>query len=583
MSQWKELCFMKAFFRSFFASLLALLVVVFIIAGIAGSKASKKPKIEDHSYLVVDVYGDIPPYYPPDGAIAEILAGGEPETVHRILTNLEKAEVDDRIEGVIMKISSSNSLGAASIEEVRNAIKDVRASGKNVYAFADALDRNSIFLASACDSIFVPQTAYINFIGIGSGVQFVKGTLDKLGIKPNLHKIDQYKSAAEMVTREDMSPEAREMRQWIMDDMWDVAMGALTEDRGLSEPKIIELMEHALFTAKEAKEAGLVDELLYWDELENRLMKEDDKKLKTVSQGSYAKVEREKLGLKGDKTIAVIHAYGMIGGRKSKTDPMLGHMMGHESVVADLRRARLDEDIAAVVFRIESGGGESLASDLIGHEVEILAREKPVVVSMLDVAASGGYHIAYRANKIVADPMTITGSIGSISAKFNTKEFYKKLGITFDHIAKGPNALIYSSQHDFTDEQWERFIENHWAGFNEWLEDVSDHRGIPLETLKTLAMGRVWTGRQAKENGLIDEIGDLDKAIEIAKELVEVPADEEVTLLHYPKKKSLIESILGGGGGNAAVRYLLYRFIREDLTQTIEMLPYSPMLNDYSN
>ena len=135
---------MKAFFRSFFASLLALLVVVFIIAGIAGSKASKKPKIEDHSYLVVDVYGDIPPYYPPDGAIAEIIGGGEPETVHRILTNLEKAVVDDRIEGVIMKISSSNSLGAASIEEVRNAIKDVRASGKNVYAFADALDRNCV-------------------------------------------------------------------------------------------------------------------------------------------------------------------------------------------------------------------------------------------------------------------------------------------------------------------------------------------------------------------------------------------------------------------------------------------------------
>ncbi len=574
---------MKAFFRSFFASLLALLFVVLIIAGIAGSKASKKPKIEDHSYLVVDVYGDIIPYYPPDALVAEILGGGEPETVHRILTNLEKAEVDDRIEGVIMKISSSNSLGAASIEEVRNAIKDVRASGKNVYAFADALDRNSIFLASACDSIFVPPTAYINFIGIGGGMQFFKGTLDKLGIKTNLHKIDEYKSAAEMVTRKDMSPASRERREWIMDDMWETAMGALGEDRGLSEEKIIELMEYALFTSREAKEAGLVDELLYWDELENRLKKEKDEKLKTVSQSSYAKVERVQLGLKGDKTIAVVHAYGMIGGRKSKTDPMLGHMMGHESVVAELRRVRLDEDVVGVVFRIESGGGESLASDLIGHEVELLASEKPVVVSMLDVAASGGYHIAYRANKIVADPMTITGSIGSISAKFNTREFYEKLGITYDHIEKGPNGLFWSAQHDFTDEQWERFVENHWAGFNMWLDDISDHRGIPLETLKTLAMGRVWTGRQALENGLIDEIGGLDKAIEIAKELAEVPADEEVTLLHYPKKKSIIESLMGGGGGNAAIRYLLYRFIREDLTQTVEMLPYSPMFNDYSN
>lgn len=573
---------MKAFFRSFFASLLALVVVVLMIVGIIGSKADQKPKIEDHSYLVVDVYGDIIPYYPPDGIISEIIGGGEPETVHRILNNLEKAEVDDRIEGVVMKISSSNSLGAASTEEIRNAVKDVRDSGKKVYAFADALDRNSIYLASACDSIFVPRTAYINFIGIGGGVQFVKGTLEKLGIKPNIHKIDKYKSAAEMVLREDMSPEAREMRQWIMDDMWETAMSELSEDRGLSEEKLIDLMEHALFTAKEAKEAGLVDELLYWDELENRLKNEDDERLKTVSQGSYAKVEREKLGLKGDKKIAVIHAHGMIGGRKSKTDPMLGHMMGHETVAAELRRARLDKDIAAVVFRIESGGGESLASDLIGHEVEILAAEKPVVVSMLDVAASGGYHIAYRANKIVADPMTITGSIGSISGKFNTKEFYKKLGITFDHIDKGPNALFYSSQHDFTDEQWKRFIENHWADFNAWLEDVSDHRGIPIETLKTLAMGRVWTGNQAKANGLVDEVGGLDKAIEIAKELADVPADENVTLLHFPKKKSIIESIMGGDGGTAAVRYLLYRFIHEDLAQTVEMLPYHPMLTDYA-
>ncbi len=572
---------MKAFFRSFFASLLALVVVVLMIVGIIGSKASQKPKIEDHSYLVVDVYGDIAPYYPPDGIIAEILGGGEPETVHRILTNLEKAEVDDRIEGVIMKISSSNSLGAASTEEIRNAIKDVRDTGKKVYAFADALDRNSIYLAAACDSIFVPRTAYINFIGMGGGVQFVKGTLEKLGIKPNIHKIDQYKSAAEMVLREDMSPEAREMRNWIMDDMWETAMSELAADRGFGEEKIIEMMEHALFTAKEAKEAGLVDELLYWDELENMLKKEDDEKLTTVSQSSYAKVEREKLGLKGDKTIAVIHAHGMIGGRKSKTDPMLGHMMGHETVAADLRRARLDEDVAAVVFRIESGGGESLASDLIGHEVEILAGEKPVVVSMLDVAASGGYHIAYRANKIVADPMTITGSIGSISGKFNTKEFYKKLGITFDHMEKGPNALFYSSNHDFTDEQWERFVENHWADFNAWLDDVSDHRGIPLETLKTLAMGRVWTGNQAKANGLIDEVGDLDKAIEIAKELAEIPADEEVNILHFPKKKSIVESIMGGDGGSAALRFLLYRFIREDFAQTVEMLPYHPMLTDY--
>ncbi len=242
-------------------------------------------------------------------------------------------------------------------------------------------------------------------------------------------------------------------------------------------------------------------------------------------------------------------------------------------MIADLRKALLDEDVEAIVFRIDSGGGDALTSDLIGHQVEVVSQTKPIVASMVNVAASGGYHIAYRANKIVADPMTVTGSIGSISAKFNMAGFYDKLGMSFDVVTKGPNALFYSSTRDFTDEEWERFKENHWAGFNAWLADVADHRGMTFEEAEKLAHGRVWTGRQALDNGLVDELGDLDRAIEVAKELAGIPADERAKLAHYPKKKSLMELIFAKDSDRAALaRWTAYQLMRQELADTATMI-----------
>jgi protease-4 len=563
---------MKSFLRSFFASLLAFAVIVVIVIGAVGAKSSRKPIVKDGSYLVVDIYGDIMEYDAPGGIMGQVLGGGDGETLQRILGNLEKAGSDKRIAGVIMKVSASNSLGAAAAEEIRGAIQKVRDSKKPVYAFGDTFDRRTIFLASACDSVFMPPAGYMAFTGMGGSASFIKKTLDKLGIKPNLHQIREYKSAAEMMTRTESSPEAREMRQWMADEMWEMQIGAISRDRKLSEEKIVEAMRHALFTPKEAMEAGLIDRVLYWDELETRLKGDKDEKLRTVSQSDYAKIDRAKVGLKGKKKIAVVHAHGMIGGRESRVDPLLGMMMGHETVTAELRRARMDKDIAAVVFRVDSRGGEGLASDLISREVQVTAAVKPVVVSMVDVAASGGYAISYRASKIVAGPMTVTGSIGSINAKLNMAGLYDKLGITFDDFEKGPNGLIYSDHQDFTEEQRARFEDNHWDGFNEWFYDIAKLRGIPAEQLEKLAMGRVWTGRQAKENRLIDEVGGLDKAIAVAKELAGIPADQQVTLIHYPKKKGLLAEIASGGGPAAAVRWVVYRLVHADLERSIELL-----------
>ncbi len=568
---------MKSFIKTFFAVLVAniilvALVFVFVVGIGASMKAGKKPEVKEGSYLVIDIYGDIMAYDPPQN-IPESLIGDKPETLHSILSNLEKARVDDRIAGVIFKLSRNNGLGLGMIEEIRGEILKIREAGKPVYAYSDGLEKKTVLLASACDSIFMPPPGEVYFVGLGMTVMYTKGLLDKLGIRSDIHKIADYKSAAEMVMRKNMSPEAREMRTWILEDIWELTMGAVSEGRGLSEEKLIECMEYAIFTAEEAVEAGLIDEILYFSELKDKLKGEDDDELETVGQEDYAKVTRESVGLKGKKRIAIIHAHGLIGGRKSQVNPMLGVMMGHETVAANLLEAAEDDKVGAIVFRVDSGGGESLASDLIMHAVDRAMEKKPVIVSMVDVAASGGYYIAYHATRMVANRMTITGSIGSISGKFNTTGMYNKIGITFDSITMGPNALMMSDHADFTRAQRKRFVENHWDGFNRWLGDVAEHRGMTFEEAEKLAHGRVWTGRQALENGLIDELGGLDRAIELAKAEAGIDAAEEVTLVHLPKSKGLLEAIMGGDGLVTAMsRWMMYKFIHEDLEDTYRYL-----------
>jgi protease-4 len=559
---------MKDFFKTFFASILAVITIAVVVLIIVLVVTSKKEKIRDHSYLVIDIYGDVFEYDPSPDIMSELM-GAKPLTLQMILSNLEKASVDERIEGIIMKLNWNNNLGYAKCEEIRGAIKNVQKAGKKVYAFSDSSDKKTYFIAAACDKIYMPPNAFVSFEGFVTAVPHIKGTLDKLGIKADLHKIKDYKSAAEMVIRKDMSSEARENREWLMEETWEIFIKSLQEDRGLTEEKIVEIMNQAMFMPEKAKELDLIDEILYWDEIAARLKQEKDEELRTVSQSRYHEVKPKKLGLKGKKKIAVVHAQGLIAGRESDVDIILGIIMGHETVNADLRRARKDKDVAAVIFRVDSGGGEGLTSDLISRGIDITSKVKPVVVSMVDVAASGGYWISYKANKIVANPTTRTGSIGSISGKFNMKGFYDKIGLTFDFVTKGPNALILSDYRDFTKEEREIFEKTHWDDFNAWLGDVAQRRGMTFEDAEKLAHGRVWTGRQAKANGLVDEVGGLDRAIEVAKELAKIPTDEKVTIVHYPKKKSLVEMIFAGEESiTTAARWMIFHFIHDDLAET---------------
>ncbi len=565
--------FLKTLLTTSLAVLLAIVVLLLVVAAGIAIATGGGPDVEDHSWLVVDLSSALPEYAPPTGLL-EMVAGDSPETLQRVLGNLEKARVDERVDGVILKIDAGLGAGTAALGEIRGAVHKVRDGGKKAVAYTESLNRQIVYLAAACDEIYAPPSAYAAFTGFDTTSVHVLGALEKLGIRPNINKIKDYKSAAEMVTRKDMSESARENREWMIEEYWHDLLSVLQEDRGLAADKVVAVMERAVLSAAEAREAGLVDELLYWDQLKDKLAGgEQEEELETLSQETYAQVDREDLDLGGDKTVAVVHAQGMIGGRKSGVNPLLGVMMGYESVSADLRRAAEDEDVAAIVFRVDSRGGSGYASDVIGHTVESITADKPVVVSMVDAAASGGYKISYRASRILACPMTVTGSIGSISGKFNMSELYEKLGFSFDHVTKGPMATFYSDERDFTDEEWERFSENHWQSFNRWLADVAEHRQMTFEEAEQLAHGRVWTGRQAAANGLVDEVGGLDRAVEVAKELAGIAAEEPVSLVHYPVQKDPLELLMNGEEETrTAVGWLLHRFLYEDLVGTWQTL-----------
>lgn len=566
--------FLRNLLAAFTAIVLFILMVVIILMVVTRDKG---PDIDEHSWLVITLDAGLPEYPPPAGFPP--VMWNEPENLTRILSNLEKVAVDERIDGVIFRFDGYSDY-MANMEEIRYAINECKEAGKTIYAYGTMMNRNSYFLASACDSVFMPVTGYLDFLGISTSAPFLKGSMEKLGIEPEVSKIREYKSAAEMVMEEKWTDNARENRKWLMDEQWSTFMEVVGKDRGMTEDQLVAAMQHAVYEngANDGVETGLLDEIIYFDELKERIKPKDDEDDEEdneewlVCSATYAEVCPASLDLDGDKTIAVVHAAGMIGGKKSGMDPLFGETMGYESVNSDLRKAWKDEDVAAIIFRVNSGGGDAMTSDMIARQIEIIARDKPVVISMVGVAASGGYVISYRGTKIYANESTYTGSIGSISGKFVMKGLYDKLGITWDFVSKGPNALMMSDYHNFTDEQWDKFHKTHLAGVHTWMRDVAAHRNMSFEEIEKLAYGRVWTGGQAKANGLIDEVGGFKHAIAAAKELAGISADEQISVIHYPEIKDPLEQITGGGDLSAYLSYKTYQLLHHDIPNRVKMI-----------
>jgi len=542
-------------------SRIALLVIIFVflivLPLIALMNISVKPVPSafkgDSIAVVLSIRGelyDYEPYFAPG-----MIFGGKPTSLVDIVGLLNDVAKDRRAKVVVIKLFPSTA-GVAKCEEIESAVKRIQEAGKSVYVFSPIISGTEYRIASAADSIFMPSSGYLITPGYATSAMFMKGTLDKLGIKPNFDRIGEYKSAPETYTEKKYTTKSRNMIKWLLEDLYVRFINSVAENRSVNTEIVRSWVDRAVFSPQTALENGLIDKIKHWDQIVDDL---EAKGLKVVGASKYSRNYLRRAG--STSRIAVVHAQGVITMGKSGFDFSSGVRMGSESVVEELRRVRKDKRVKAVVLRVDSPGGDAIASDLISREVAITSQVKPVVVSMSDVAASGGYEISFRADKIVANPSTLTGSIGSFMGKFNMRGFYNKLGFTKDEIGYGDKSLIFSDYRDFSDDEWKVIREEHWNFYRHWIEEIAKYRGMSVSRVDSLGRGRVWTGRQALENGLIDEIGGLYDAIKLACRLAGVDSNR-VAVVHYPTRISILRRLLGGELIDDMICYKLYRLAR---------------------
>jgi protease-4 len=531
---------------------LALLVVV-AAAIIIGLVRGDRPSIRDNSVLALKISGPMPDYVPDDPF--RRLFGGQPQSLGSLLAQFRKAKVDKRISAVMLDIDMSDA-GWAKSEEIRGAIEDFRTSGKPVYAYMETSLNKDYYIASACDKIFVPPPGELFTIGLAADVMFFRGSLDKLGIYPDMHQIGKYKSAGDTFTQKEMTREHREFINSLLDDMYGRYVEGIAKSRSKSPDEIKALIDNAPYSAKQAKEAGLIDGAMYRDEVEKELKKrlgyKDSDDLRVASASDYRRISQESLGLNKGERIAVIYAAGDITSGRSTFGGSGQETIGSDSLVRTINEARDDKTIKAIVLRIDSPGGSGMASDIIWRALELAKEKKPIVVSMSDVAASGGYYIACNANKIVAEPSTITGSIGVVGGKPVIKGFYDWIGVTNEYVLRGKNAGMFRETEKFSDSERQKFQEFIAATYDDFISKVAKGRSKEKAYVDSVGQGRVWTGRQGKENGLVDEYGGLDKAIEIAKQLAKLPADKGIHRVIMPTPPTFFEELMNSGGDGEA-------------------------------
>ncbi len=433
---------------------------------------------------------------------------------------LRIAKRDKDVAGVLIRINGSG-YGMGQLQEMRDAIIEFKESGRVVISYLSSCSTGDYIVASACDAILMHPSAEVRLIGLRAERSFYKGALDMLGIRADIEQIGKYKSAAETFTRRDMSEAHREVQNVILDELYEQLVTAIVKNRGWTPETVKNLIDGGPYTARGARNAELVDRLVYEDELPNVVAALTDSATELVTLGEYAnsglyvhewRVPRPK--------IAIIEAEGLMMTGDSFTDVLMGtQVMGSDTIARAIRTVREDEAVKAVVLRIDSGGGLVVAADILWRELVLLAEVKPLVVSMADVAASGGYYIAAPADVIVAEPGTITGSIGVIGGKYSLKGFYETFGIRKEILKRGKHADFYTDYGDYPPAEQEIVRRQIAEIYDDFITKVAIGRpGLTKEEVDNLGRGRIWTGEQAKENGLVDELGGLSRALEIAQE-----------------------------------------------------------------
>ncbi|MCB1025251.1 MAG: signal peptide peptidase SppA [Acidobacteria bacterium] len=526
-----------------FAVILVGLIGVALLAESIG-----KPNVPENAVLVLNVSGALPDYAPKD-KFAEFVGINQPQSFSSLMTQLRKAKSDSRIGAVLLDINFPQ-LGWGKADELRDAIKDVRAAGKPVYAYFELGLNQDYYIASAADKIFVPPAGDIYINGFAANAVFYRGTLDKLGIEPEVIQIGKYKSAPERFTRKDMSEGQSEVLNAILDEYYGRLVNAVAESRKKSPDDVKALIDNAPYHGTQAKELGLTDGAFYRDQvyadLKKRLGYKDADDIRLISGKAYSEIPAESLGLNTGERIAVIYASGAINMGSSGNSPLMGETLGADTLVKAVKTAADDTSIKAIVLRIDSPGGSALASDIMWYAIENAKAKKPVVVSMSDMAASGGYYIACNANKIVAEPSTLTGSIGVFMGKPVMKGFYDWIGMSNEVVLRGKNAGIFREDVKWSEEERAKMQDQaNKIYFSDFVPKVAKGRNMDSEKVNSLGQGHVWTGTQAKANGLVDELGGLEKAIQIAKQLAKLPPDKEVKRVALPEPRSMFSDYFG--------------------------------------
>ena len=561
------------------------LVAIIGIALIAESMG--KPNVPENSVLVLKISGDMPDYAPEDNT-AKLLGINQPMSFTSLLMQLRKAKVDNRVGAVLLDIDFPQ-MGWAKADELRGAIKDFRASGKPIYSFMEFGLNKEYYIASATEKVFVPPAGDLYVNGLAAQAMFFRGSLDKLGVEPDFIKIGAYKTAPNQFTEKEMTKEQREVTNALLDEFMGRFKTAIAEDRQLSPENVEAIINTAPHHAPEAQQLKLIDGAVYRDQIDedfkNRLGYKQDDKLRTVDGKDYREVSPDSLGLNTGEKIAVIYASGTITSGKSSSGTFGGENVGSDTIVDAVNQAANDNSIKAIVLRVDSPGGSSLASDVMWHALENAKAKKPLVVSMGDVAASGGYYIACNANKIVAEPTTITGSIGVFTGKPVLKGTYDWLGVTSEYILRGENAGIFRETEKWTDGERAKMTEQiSKVYYNDFVPKVAEGRGKTVEEVNAVGQGRVWTGTQAKQIGLIDEFGGLEKAIEVAKNLANLPADKDVKRVNFPAPQSFFERIFGGNSlietKEQAAQKAMVKSLPEDVRRALR---YAEMFDKMKN
>ena len=494
--------------------------------------------------------------------------------LRKTIGRFERAAKDDSIQGIVLDLRSPG-VGYGKLNELRAAIHKFRKSGKKVYAQLEIATARDYLIATACDEIIMPESGFLLLPGVRIEPTFYKGMLSMVGVKADFLHMGDAKGAGEQYTRKKWSEPVHKNMDSLVGDLYEQMIETIVRDRPVTDETAREMVDLALLTATQAKEAGLIDRIAYSDEVRAELAESTDAdKLVYVQNYGKKSVDTDfsgptgffKLmqvitggqptkGRRAGKKIVVVYAVGPIMTGESQSDLFGGSVVGSTTVVEALDQAHKDDATAAIVLRVDSPGGSAVASDLIWRKIQQI--DKPVIASMGDVAASGGYYISMGADQIFAEPGTITGSIGVVSGKFAINGMYKKLGLTTDLVSRGENSGIFSGMRKWNDSEraaMMRMMEDTYAQFT---GKAAEGRNMPIDQLKALAGGKVYTGRQAKANRLIDELGTLDDAIAQAKKLAGLTADDKVRIETLPEPQEFFETLFGNVASEKEVRVSL--------------------------